>query len=81
VLFQDRAQHIGEAVDVCQRSLTTMYSVMLPHNPLPGSFPQLLDAFKSSQRIHRLIELNLVAGAKFALGWCDDPKPAPCELQ
>jgi hypothetical protein len=53
----------------CQRSLTTMYSVMLPHNPLPGSFPQLLDAFRSSQRIHRLIELNLVAGANFALGW------------
>jgi hypothetical protein len=24
VLLQDRAQHIGKAVDVCQRSLTTM---------------------------------------------------------
>jgi hypothetical protein len=69
VLLQDRAQHIGEAVDGCQRSLTTMYSVMLPRNPLPGNFPQLLDAFRSSQRIHRLIELNLVAGANFALGW------------
>jgi hypothetical protein len=69
VLLQDHAQHIGEAVDGCQRSLTTMYSVMLPRNPLPGSFPQLLDAFRSSQRIHRLIELNLVAGANFALGW------------
>jgi hypothetical protein len=69
VLLQDRAQHIGEAVDGCQRSLTTMYSVMLPRSPLPGSFPLLLDAFRSSQRIHRLIELNLVAGANFALGW------------
>jgi hypothetical protein len=69
VLLQDRAQHIGEAVDGCQRSLTTMYSVMLPRNPLPGSFPLLLDTFRSSQRIHRLIELNLVAGANFALGW------------
>jgi hypothetical protein len=69
VLLQDRAQHIGEAVDGCQRSLMTMYSVMLPHNPLPRSFPQLLDAFRSSQQIHRLIELNLVAGANFALGW------------
>jgi hypothetical protein len=39
VLLQDRAQHIGEAVDGCQRSLTTMYSVMLPRNPLPGTFP------------------------------------------
>jgi hypothetical protein len=47
----------------------TMHSVMLPRNPLPGSFPLLLDAFRSSQRIHRLIELNLVAGANFALGW------------
>jgi hypothetical protein len=69
VLLQDRAQHIGEAIDGCQRSLTTMYSVMLPRNPLLGSFPQLLDAFRSSQRIHRLIELNLVASANFALGW------------
>jgi hypothetical protein len=69
VLLQDRARHIGEAVDGCQRSLMTMYSVMLPRNPLPGSFKQLLDVFKSSQQIHRLIELNLVAGANFALGW------------
>jgi hypothetical protein len=49
VLLQDRAQHIGEAVDGCQRSLTTMHSVMLPRNPLPGSFPLLLDTFRSSQ--------------------------------
>jgi hypothetical protein len=69
VLLQDCAQHIGEAVDHCQRSLTTMYSVMIPRNPLPGSFLLLLDAFRSSQRIHRLIELNLVAGANFALRW------------
>jgi hypothetical protein len=69
VLLQDRAQHIGEAIAGCQRSLTTMYAVMLPRNPLPGSFPQLLDAFRSSQRIHRLIELNLMAGANFALRW------------
>jgi hypothetical protein len=45
-----------------------MYSVMLPRNPLPGSFPLLLDTFRSSQRIHWLIELNLVASANFALG-------------
>jgi hypothetical protein len=69
VLLQDRAQHIGEAVEGCRRSLTTMHSVMLPRNPLPGSFLLLLDTFKSSQRIHWLIELNLVAGANFALGW------------
>jgi hypothetical protein len=49
VLLQDRAQHIGEVVDGCQRSLTTMYSVMLPRNPPPESFKKLLDAFRSSQ--------------------------------
>jgi hypothetical protein len=69
VLLQDRAQHIGKSVDGCRRALTTMHSVMLPRNPLPGTFPLLLDTFRSSQRIHRLIELNLVAGANFALGW------------
>jgi hypothetical protein len=69
VLLQDRAQHIGELVDGCRRALITMHSIMLPRNPLPGSFPLLLDTFRSSQRIHRLIELNLVAGANFALGW------------
>jgi hypothetical protein len=69
VLLQDHTQHIGEAVDGCRRSLTTMHSVMLPRNPLSGTFPQLLAAFRSTHRIHRLIELNLVAGANFALGW------------
>jgi hypothetical protein len=69
VLLQDHAQHIGESVDGCRRALVTMHFVMLPRNPLPGSFPLLLDVFRSSQRIHRLIELNLVAGANFALGW------------
>jgi hypothetical protein len=49
VLLQDRAQHIGEAVDGCRRSLTTMHSIMLPHNPLPGTFPQVLTAFRSTQ--------------------------------
>jgi hypothetical protein len=68
VLLQDRAQHIGEAVNGCQRSLTTMYSIMLPRNSPPKNFKQLLDAFRSSQRIHRLIELNLVACANFSLG-------------
>jgi hypothetical protein len=69
VLLQDRAQHIGESVDGCRRALTTMHSIMLPRNPLPATFPLLLDIFRSSHRIHRLIELNLVAGANFALGW------------
>jgi hypothetical protein len=46
-----------------------MYSIMLPHNPPLESFKELLDAFRLSQQIHRLIELNLVAGANFALGW------------
>jgi hypothetical protein len=69
VLLQDRAQHVGEAVDGCRRSLVTMHSVMLPRNPVPATFPLLLDTFRSSQQIHWLIELNLVAGANFALGW------------
>jgi hypothetical protein len=69
VLLQDRAQHVGESVDGCRRALTTMHSVMLPRNPLPATFPLLLDTLRSSYRIYRLIELNLVAGANFALGW------------
>jgi hypothetical protein len=69
ILLQDRAQHTRESVDGCQRAPITMHSVMLPRNPLHGSFPLLLDAFRSRQRIHWLIELNLVAGANFALGW------------
>jgi hypothetical protein len=46
-----------------------MHSIMLPLNPLPATFTLLLDTFRSSHRIHRLIELNLVAGANFAPGW------------
>jgi hypothetical protein len=68
VILQYRIQHVGESVDGCRKSLTTMFSVMLPRNPPPENFGQLLDIFRTSRRIHRLIELNLVAGANFALG-------------
>jgi hypothetical protein len=69
VLLQDRAQHIEEAVDGCQKSLATMYSIVLPRNAPLENFGQLLNVFRTSRRVHRLIELNLVAGANFALGW------------
>jgi hypothetical protein len=69
VLLQDRGRHVGEAVDSCRKSLTTMFLVVLPRNPLPKNFGQLLKVFKMSRCIHRLIEVNLVAGANFALGW------------
>jgi hypothetical protein len=69
MLLQDRAQHIGEAVDGCRMSLTIMYSVMLPRNAMPRDFRQLLETFWTSQRVHLLIKLNLIAGANFALGW------------
>jgi hypothetical protein len=42
---------------------------MLPRNPPPENFGQLLKVFWTSRRVHHLIELNLVAGANFALGW------------
>jgi hypothetical protein len=45
VLLQDHAQHIGESVDGCRKALTTMHSIMLPRNPLPATFPLLLDTF------------------------------------
>jgi hypothetical protein len=75
VLLQDRAQHIGEVVDGCRNSLTTMYSIMLPRNPMPSDFRQLLETFRMSQRIHLLIRTNLVAGANFALRWMRKWKP------
>jgi hypothetical protein len=62
VLLQDCTQHIGEAIVGCQKSLTTMYSVVLPRNSWPENFGQLLDISRTSQRVYRLIELNLVAG-------------------
>jgi hypothetical protein len=46
-----------------------MFSVMLPRNPLPENFGQLLDVFRMSRRVHRLIELNLVVDANFTLSW------------
>jgi hypothetical protein len=59
VRLQDRTHHIGEAVEGYRKALTTMFSVMLPRNPFPENFHQLLNTFKSSRSIHRLIELNL----------------------
>jgi flagellar biosynthesis protein FliR len=75
MLLQDHAQHIGEAVDGCCKSLTTMYSVMLPRNPMPSNFRQLLKTFRMSQRVHLLIKLNLIVVANFALGWMRKWKP------
>jgi hypothetical protein len=75
VRLQDRAHHIEEAVEGCRRALTTMFSVMLPRNPFPVNFCELLDVFKTSQCIHRLIELNLIAGANFALAWVQNWHP------
>jgi hypothetical protein len=46
-----------------------MYSVMLLWIPPLENFGQLLEVFRTSRCIHRLIELNLVAGTNFALGW------------
>jgi hypothetical protein len=46
-----------------------MFSMMLPRNPFPENFRQLLDTFKTSQHIQHLIELNLIVGANFALAW------------
>jgi hypothetical protein len=69
VLLQDRVRHVGESVDGCRKSLTTMFSVLLPRNPPPKNFGQLLKVFRMSWCIHRLIELNLIIGANFALGW------------
>jgi hypothetical protein len=48
VLLQDRVQHVGESIDGCRKSLTTMYFVMLPRNPPPENFGQLLEVFKMS---------------------------------
>jgi hypothetical protein len=56
-------------VEGCRNVLTTMFSVMLPRNPFPENFHQLLDPFRSSHCIHRLIKLNIMAGANFALAW------------
>jgi hypothetical protein len=42
---------------------------MLPRNPLLRDFRQLLETFRTSQRVHLLIKLNFIAGANFALGW------------
>jgi hypothetical protein len=48
---------------------------MLPRNPMPNNFRQLLETFWMSQRIHLFIRTNLVVGANFALGWMWKWKP------
>jgi hypothetical protein len=50
VLLQDHVQHVRESG--CKKSLTTMYSVMLPRNPPPENFGQLLEVFRMSRRVH-----------------------------
>jgi hypothetical protein len=36
---------------------------------MPRDFRQLLETFRTSQRVYLLIKLNLIAGPNFALGW------------
>jgi hypothetical protein len=52
VLLQDRVQHVKESVDGCRKCLTTIYSVILPRNPPPENFGQLLDVFRTSVTAH-----------------------------
>jgi hypothetical protein len=75
VRLQDRANHIEEAVGGCRKALMTIFTFMLPRNLPPKNFRQLLDTFKSSQRVHRLVKLQLVAGAQFSLTWLCKWKP------
>jgi hypothetical protein len=75
VRLQDRANQIEETVECSRRSLTPIFTIMLPRNPLLENFHQLLDTFRSSQRVHRLIKLQLIAGAQFALTWLRKWKP------
>jgi hypothetical protein len=69
VLLQDCVDHIEQTMEACQKFLTTTLTMMLPRNPPPDNFCKLLDAFGSSKNIHRLVKLQLVAGAQFALTW------------
>jgi hypothetical protein len=46
-----------------------MYKVMLPCNHEPVIFPKLVDKFRTTMRIHRLVRLHLIAGAQFTLAW------------
>jgi hypothetical protein len=73
--MQDRANHIEEAVEGCRKALTTIFTFMLSRNWPPENFRQLLNAFKSSQRVHRRVKLQLVAGAQFSLTWLRKWKP------
>jgi hypothetical protein len=48
---------------------------MLPINLPPENFCHLLDAFKSSQRVHRLVKLHPLNVAQFSLTWLCKWKP------
>jgi hypothetical protein len=56
VLLQDGTQHIGEAIDGCRKALTMM-------------FQPATQSIQDESMYSHLIELNLFAGANFALGW------------
>jgi hypothetical protein len=69
VLLQDRVDHIEGAVESCRKALTMTLIVLLLRNPPPESVQGLLEAFGSSRNIHRLVKLQHLAGAQFALAW------------
>jgi hypothetical protein len=48
VLLQDHVHHVGESIDDCQKSLTTLFSIMLPRNPPPEKFCPATQSFQDN---------------------------------
>jgi hypothetical protein len=69
VLLQDRVRHVGEAIDGCRKSLTTMFFSYAAHKSSFGKFWLATRSFQDESAYSPAIELNLIVGANFALGW------------
>jgi hypothetical protein len=69
VLLEDRVDQTANIVGTCQNALANTFMVMLPRNLPPSNFAQLLEEFRNVSKIQRLIELQFIVGAQFALAW------------
>jgi hypothetical protein len=47
----------------------------MPQNRKLENFPKLIEEFKTTKRVHRLVKLHLIAGAQLALTWVCIWKP------
>jgi len=67
VTLQDRADQVNRFAGCCESILSMVNEELFPLDPAPDGLYKLLLKFRSREKIHKLVQAQLVAGAMVAL--------------